>query len=910
MLDATTKRKIDSARDILVGKVPDPKSQVEQITTALIYKFMDDMDKGSQELGGKAKFFTNGFEKYSWTKLLDKRLSGTERLDLYVQAITNMSKNPHIPQLFRDIFKDAFLPYRDPETLSLFLKEIDNFNYDHSENLGNAFEYLLSIMGAQGDAGQFRTPRHIIDFMVEVIDPKKNETILDPACGTAGFLISAYKHILRDHNALDNKTGKPTDKEKHLTPDERKKLMNNFVGYDISPDMVKLSLVNMYLHGFQEPKIYEYDTLTSEKHWGEQFDVIMANPPFMTPKGGIRPHKRFSVQASRSEVLFVDYILEHLNLKGRAGIIVPEGIIFKNENAYKKLRQMLLEDGLFAVVSLPSGVFNPYSGVKTSILFFDNQLAEKTDEILFLKIENDGFDLGAQRREIDKNDLPKAFELIQKYKESLNNKDVYLTGLDIRENNILLVSKNEIVESGDYNLTIDKYRKDPLEYLQNIINIKDIERSLQPTIDSVNNFVKSSAFLQLQENLQKMTEQYKKLLENSQIKQVIALQKKFAEELKKRQKWEMVELGKICKTLNGYAFKSKNYIDDGIRIIRITNVQKGKIIDDHPKFYPINTNESISRYKLKENDILLSLTGNVGRVGILQKKLLPASLNQRVACLRVDENQISTKYLFYILNRSNFENDCIKSASGIAQKNLSTVWLEKYKIPLPPLEVQKKIVEQIEVKQNSINHAKEIIKNLERERRYFGQELRKLEDVDMVKLGDIFEKVNEQIDPKKETGNVVYIGLENIESNTGQITGDAETEISEIKSLKTKFEKGDILFGKLRPNLNKVWFADRDGICSTDIFVLRRKAENILPQIYALVLRDKGFNEQVLNGIKGAQLPRVGFAYFSKIKIPLPSLLMQKELAVETGKEEEIIKANKNLIELMERKIEKVMAEI
>jgi type I restriction enzyme M protein len=198
MLDQTTKRKLDSARQILVGKVPDPKAQVEQITTALIYKFMDDMDKESEELGGKAKFFTSEFSQYAWSKLLDNKLSGQERLDLYVQAITNMSKNPHISQLFRDVFKGAFLPYNDPRTLSLFLKEINEFSYEHSENLGNAFEYLLSILGSQGDAGQFRTPRHIIDFIVEVVDPKKNETILDPACGTAGFLISAYKHILRN----------------------------------------------------------------------------------------------------------------------------------------------------------------------------------------------------------------------------------------------------------------------------------------------------------------------------------------------------------------------------------------------------------------------------------------------------------------------------------------------------------------------------------------------------------------------------------------------------------------------------------------------------------------------------------------------------------------------------------------
>ncbi|MDP8213319.1 MAG: N-6 DNA methylase, partial [Candidatus Zapsychrus exili] len=296
MLTTETKKRIDTARDILVGKLPDPKSQVEQITIALIYKFMDDMDKQSEELGGKAKFFTGEYAKYTWSKIFDSRVSGHELVGLYGEAIQRMNHNPNIPQLFRDIFKNAYLPYRDPETLKSFLKIVGEFEYDHSEKLGDAFEYLLSVMGSQGDAGQFRTPRHIIDFIVNVVDPEKNETILDPACGTAGFLISSYKHIL-ESNKKDGRV--------HLTPAQKKRLIENFSGYDISPDMVRLSLVNMYLHGFTNPKIYEYDTLTSEEKWQETFDVILANPPFMSPKGGIRPHKRFSVQAKRSEVLFV-----------------------------------------------------------------------------------------------------------------------------------------------------------------------------------------------------------------------------------------------------------------------------------------------------------------------------------------------------------------------------------------------------------------------------------------------------------------------------------------------------------------------------------------------------------------------------------------------------------------------------
>ena len=228
-----------------------------------------------------------------------------------------MPENPGIPALFRGIFNNAYLPYRDPETLRAFLKVIDEFEYDHSERLGDAFEYLLSVMGAQGDAGQFRTPRHIIDFIVAVIDPKKHETVLDPACGTAGFLISSYKHILA---ANSDEHGQST-----LTPDDRGRLADNFMGYDISPDMVRLSLVNLYLHGFADPRIHEYDTLTSEERWSQHADVFLANPPFMSPKGGIRPHNRFSVPSKRSEVLFVDYMAEHLTPGGRAGIIVPRG---------------------------------------------------------------------------------------------------------------------------------------------------------------------------------------------------------------------------------------------------------------------------------------------------------------------------------------------------------------------------------------------------------------------------------------------------------------------------------------------------------------------------------------------------------------------------------------------------------
>ena len=456
MLDTSTKKRIDDCRDILVGKLPDPKAQIEQITIGLIYKFMDDMDKEAVELGGQAKFFADysvpdpdfpkdrtkdkvvPYSKYGWDNLLNPKVTATEMLELYSESILGMDKNPNIPQLFRDIFKNAYLPYRDPETLKLFLKTIHEFEYSNSEQLGDAFEYLLSVMGSQGDAGQFRTPRHIIDFLVAIVNPGKGETILDPACGTAGFLISAFKHIKEKNN-------------NELTPDERKKLIQNFVGYDISPDMVRLSLVNLYLHGFSDPHIFEYDTLSSEDRWNENFDVVLANPPFMSPKGGIRPHKKFTISSNRSEVLFVDYIAEHLNPKGKAGIIVPEGVIFQSGKAYKDLRKMLIDTSLYAVVSLPAGVFNPYSGVKTSILLLDKTIAKKRKDILFVKIDNDGYNLGAQRTAVKGGQLEEAIQLISDYRKGDNSFDEEIA---IAHS----VPKKEIAKNGDYNLGGERYR--------------------------------------------------------------------------------------------------------------------------------------------------------------------------------------------------------------------------------------------------------------------------------------------------------------------------------------------------------------------------------------------------------------------------------------------------------------------
>jgi type I restriction enzyme M protein len=648
MLDTQTKKRIDDCRDILVGKLPDPKAQIEQITIGLIYKFMDDMDKEAIELGGAAKFFSGDYAKYAWDKLFDTKVTATEMLRLYSDAIESMEKNPNIPQLFRDIFNNAYLPYRDPETLKLFLKTIGEFEYTHSEKLGDAFEYLLSVMGSQGDAGQFRTPRHIIDFLVAIVDPDKGETILDPACGTAGFLISTYKHILLKHTKA-NKAGlnifeynklekKPFNNlGDQLTPDDRKKLIQNFAGYDISPDMVRLSLVNLYLHGFSDPHINEYDTLSSEDRWNENFDVVMANPPFMTPKGGIRPHKRFTVNSNRAEVLFVDYIIEHLNRGGKAGIVVPEGILIQTGTAFKEVRQMLVSQNLWCIVNLPSRVFSPYSGIKTAILLLDKEISKKSKCILNINITNDGYNLGANRTPIKGSQLPAAIEEINLYRNQILNE----TKITISQSN--LIEKSKILLNPDTSLNAARY----------------------------------------QDNI----------LSNSEF--------------------EFVPLGDLCDLLNGYAFKSKDYIDSSNTLnVRMSNIRpnSGFDIDYNPRFLPDSYATEYARYQLQDGDIIIAMTDMASDPKILGVPTIVKAdgrnflLNQRVGKFTdIDESRLYKPYLKHILNNTIVREYYKSLGGGGLQVNIGKKDILTLKIPLPTLDKQIEIVNQIDSQYNEIS---------------------------------------------------------------------------------------------------------------------------------------------------------------------------------------------------------------
>lgn len=825
MLDTATKRRIDSARDILVGKVPDPKSQVEQITIALIYKFMDDMDAESEELGGVRTFFTREFARYGWAKLMRSGLGGHETLNLYAEAISSMPENPGIPALFRSIFKNAYLPYRDPETLKSFLKIIDEFEYDHSERLGDAFEYLLSVLGSQGDAGQFRTPRHIIDFIVAVLDPKKEEKILDPACGTAGFLISAYKHILRANTDADGNSS--------LTPDDKGRLAQNINGYDISPDMVRLSLVNLYLHGFADPHIDEYDTLTSLDKWNEHADVILANPPFMSPKGGIKPHKRFSIQATRSEVLFVDYMAEHLKPNGRAGIIVPEGIIFQSGTAYKSLRKMLVDTGLVAVISLPAGVFQPYSGVKTSIIILDKSIAKRSNTIAFLKVDNDGFGLGAQRRAIVKNDLPKVADEIAAYLGRLRRHE---SVDDLLLSKGLIVPKEKIAENGDYNLSGERYRLGKL----------------------------------------------------------------------RSSNYKLVPIGEVCELINGRAFKPEDWkkIDSGgLPIVRIQNLNNSE------SDYNYYTGDVSAQHIINHGELLFSWSGSrgtsfgahiwTGRKAVLNQHIFKVGFNEAVA---------TKMYLLHALNNAVSEVE-ENLHGGVGLVHITKGNLEKIKIPLPPLEVQKEIVTEIEGYQKVIDGARAVLDN-------YRPHIPINPDWPIVELSEACEINPDTVNPNTVFPNqtVFYIDISSVENETGRFLGYSELASDEVPSRARRgIRVGDVLLSTVRPNLKAFTLlkdvTDR-AIASTGFAVLRA-CKGIADPVYILasVSSDQAINQMVSMMGKGAY-PSINQSDVSAIQISLPPLATQQAIVAEIEAEQALVNANRELIERFEKKIQAAIARV
>ncbi len=347
---------------------------------------------------------------------------------------------------------------------------------------------------------------------------------------------------------------------------------------------------------------------------------------------------------------------------------------------------------------------------------------------------------------------------------------------------------------------------------------------------------------------------------------------------------EQVRLGDVCDILNGFAFKSSEYQKSGIRILRITNVQNGYIEDNEPKYYSIEQQSKIQKYLLKENDLLISLTGNVGRVGLLKRKMLPAALNQRVACLRVKKGKdVSINYIFNILNTKYFEKQCEINSKGIAQKNLSTEWLKKYLINIP------NIAEQIEIS-NKLDKLQKIIdkrkKQIEESDEFVKSQFfemfgdfkinnKKWNIVNLLEVASIDTNMTKDF---KKYAELPHIGIDNIEKNTGNLINYTSVKESNLTSGKYLFDERHIIYSKIRPNLNKVATPDFKGLCSADSYPILTN-EKCRKEFLAFVLRSEYFLSYILSYSSRTNIPKVNKEQLGGFNFPLPPIELQDQFA-------------------------------
>ncbi|NPD86397.1 N-6 DNA methylase [Lentimicrobium sp. L6] len=347
---------------------------------------------------------------------------------------------------------------------------------------GDFYEYLLKQLSGAGKNGQFRTPTHIIEMIVELVQPKLGQRIADPACGSAGFLLGAYKYIITQYSSDKEKDengflrGSNADK---LTDKKLRKTLENetFYGFDIDPTMIRIGLMNLMMHGIKQPKIDYTDTLSKRYNEDGVYDIILANPPFTgsVDKGDI--NETFELNTTKSELLFLERMYKMLRIGGTAGVVVPQGVLFSNGKAFKQIRQLLIERcELKAVISMPSGFFKPYTGVSTAILIFTK--GGETENVWFYNMKSDGLSLDDKRKELlDKEgirDFGDLHEVIKMYHNSDKQTE--------RNKHHFIVPKNDII-SNDYNLSFNKYFEEvyeeikydsPQDILSRIVSIEEI----------------------------------------------------------------------------------------------------------------------------------------------------------------------------------------------------------------------------------------------------------------------------------------------------------------------------------------------------------------------------------------------------------------------------------------------------
>jgi len=448
MLHAELKSKIRKLWDkFWSGGISNPLQAIEQISYLIFMKKLEDKDILDEQNAVlrrvKYKSVFTGHENCKWSVWSEY---SSDKILAHVRDVVFpfMRDLGETNSSYAKYMKDASFSL---PTASLLIEAVNIINDLHikeqnQDTQGDIYEYLLSELQTAGKNGQFRTPRHIIRMMVDLARPEFGDRVLDPACGTAGFLVNIYEYILR----TNQKNGVST-----LTP-QKKKILDeeSLYGYDIDRTMVRIAVMNLMMHGITNPKIVGEDTLSKRYNENGVYDLILANPPF---KGSINESEKsdeLTISTSKTELLFLELMYNSLSVGGRCAVIVPEGVLFGNSNAHKSIKKLLLEKcRLDAVISMPSGIFKPYAGVSTAVLYFTK--GEPTEKVWFYNMEADGFSLDDKRNpQPDKNDIPNILESFEKRSKEDNKS---------RFKKHFFVPIEEIKEK-DWDLSINRYKKE------------------------------------------------------------------------------------------------------------------------------------------------------------------------------------------------------------------------------------------------------------------------------------------------------------------------------------------------------------------------------------------------------------------------------------------------------------------
>ena len=464
MITGKLKNDIDKLwEEFWTGGITNPLTVIEQISFLMFARLLDVAETRNEARAARTK---KPFKPVFGPKEQDLRWSHFRHVKAEkMLEVVRDKVFPHFRKLnggttFGEYMADAQLMIQKPSLLVSAVNMIDALPITEGDAKGDLYEYLLSKLTTAGINGQFRTPRHIIRFMVEMLEPKPTETVGDPACGTAGFLVGTMLYLLEKYSSAKG-TYKAESGETVYTGDKleqhRSHIQNDmFHGFDFDSTMLRIASMNLMLHGVDNPDIHYQDTLSNSfperfpKQASGCFDVMLANPPF---KGSldaedVHPSLTQKVKTKKTELLFVALILRMLKKGGRSATIVPDGVLFGSSKAHVALRKMLVDDNqLEGVISLPSGVFRPYAGVSTAILVFTK--GGETDHVFFYDVGADGFSLDDKRDAVKENDLPDALE---RWRKKNPKKDTDRTAKHF------MVPVAEIREKS-FDLSINRYKE-------------------------------------------------------------------------------------------------------------------------------------------------------------------------------------------------------------------------------------------------------------------------------------------------------------------------------------------------------------------------------------------------------------------------------------------------------------------